>query len=81
MSCCYSNIAIALYDEKAMNHPFQPLIWKRSHSDVVPLWIHSDEYANNYLEYLNTTDASGKLDLQCKLKMKMTFNFQYCDLN
>ena len=60
-SCSYRDTSIAVYVEKAMDHPFKPLTLKRSHGDVIPLWIHSDEYANNYLEYLNSTDASGKI--------------------
>ena len=60
-SCSYRDISLAVYVEKAVDHPFKPLILKRSHGDVIPLWIHSDEYLNNYLEYLNSTDASGKI--------------------
>ena len=38
------------------------------------LWIYSNEDANDYLDYLNTVDASGKIRLLFKLKMKMAFN-------
>ena len=61
MFCSYSYIAMAVYDEKAMDHPFKPLIWKRFRDDVIALWIHSNEDANHYLDYLNTIDASGKI--------------------
>ena len=61
MSCSYSDIAMAVYDEKAMDHPFKPLIWKRFRDDVIALWIHSNEDANHYLDYLNTIEASGKI--------------------
>ena len=61
MSCSYSDIAMAVYDEKAMDHPFKPLIWKRFRDDVIALWIHSNEDANHYLDYLKTIDASGKI--------------------
>ena len=61
MSCSYSDIAMAVYDEKTMEHPFKPLIWKRFRDDVILLWIHSNEDANPYLDYLNTIDASGKI--------------------
>ena len=30
--------------------------WRRFRDDVNTLWIHSDEDANNYLDYLNTID-------------------------
>ena len=61
ISCPYSDIAMAVYDEKAMNHPFKILIWKGFRDDVIALWIHSNEDANHYLDYFNTIDASGKI--------------------
>ena len=61
MSCSYSDIAMAVYDEKAMDHPFKPLIWKSFRDGVIALWIHSNEYANLYLDYLYTIDASGEI--------------------
>ena len=61
MSCSYSDIAMVVFDEKAMDHSFKPLIWKRFCDDVVALWIHSNEDANHYLDYLNTIDVSGKI--------------------
>ena len=61
MSCSYSDIAMTVYDEKPMDHPFKPFIWKRFRDDVIALWIHSIEDANPYLDYLNTIDASGKI--------------------
>ena len=61
MSCSYSDIAMAVYDEKARDHPFKPLIWKRFRDDVIASSIHSNEDANHYLDYLNTIDASGMI--------------------
>ena len=61
MSCSYSDIAMAVYDEKAMDHPFKTLIWKSFRDGVIALWIHSNEYANLYLDYLYTIDASGEI--------------------
>ena len=61
MSCSYSDIAIPVYDEKAMDQPFKPLIWKRFRHDRFALQFHSDEDANHYLNYLNTIDGSGKI--------------------
>ena len=60
ISCSYSDNAMAVYDEKAMDHPFKLLIWKRFGDDVIPLWIHSNEDANDYFNYLNI-DASDKI--------------------
>ena len=83
MSCSYSDISMAVCDERPMDHPFKLLIWKSFREDVIASWIHSNEDANHYIDYLNTTDVSGKsrvtmetetenslgfLDLQLKLK-------------
>ena len=35
-SCSYRDTSIAVYVEKAMDHPFKPLTLKRSHGDVIP---------------------------------------------
>ena len=37
MSCFYSVIAFAVYDEKAMDNPFKPLLWKGFRNDVTAL--------------------------------------------
>ena len=37
------------------------LLWKRFRDDEITLWIHSDEDANNHLDYVNTTDMSDKI--------------------
>ena len=61
MSCSYSNIAMAVYDEKVMGQPSKPLISKGFRDDLIALWIHNSEDANHYLDYLNTIDLSGKI--------------------
>ena len=66
MICSYGDIAMGAYDEKAMDHPFQTLIWKRFRYDVIALWIHSNEDANHYLDYHNIIDASGKVRFTMK---------------
>ena len=74
---------MAVCDEKPMDHPFKLLIWKGFREDLIVSWFHRNKDANHYMDYLNTTDASGKsrftmetetenslgfLDLQLKLK-------------
>ena len=73
MSCSYSEIAMAVYDEKAMNHPFKHLIWKRFRDDVIALRIHSEEDVNHYLNYLNTIDASGEIRFTIQTENKNGF--------
>ena len=77
MSCCYSDIAMAVYDEKAMDPPFKPLIWKLFRDDVIVLWIHSNEDSNHYLDYLNTIDASGKIRFAMETETENGLEFFY----
>ena len=75
MSCFYSDIAIAVYDEKAMDHPFKHLIWKYFRDDVIALWIHSNEDPNHYLDCLNTIDASGKIRFTMESETEIGLGF------
>ena len=71
----YSHIAMDVYDEKAMDQPFKALIWKRFHDDVIALWIHSNEDASHYLDYLNTIGASGKIRVTMETKTENGLEF------
>ena len=64
-----------VYDEKAMDQPFKALIWKRFHDDVIALWIHSNEDASHYLDYLNTIGASGKIRVTMETKTENGLEF------
>ena len=75
MSCYYSDIAMAVYDEKAIDHPFRSSIWKRLRDVVISLWILSDEDANDYLDYLNNIDASGKMGFTMQTENENGFEF------
>ena len=75
MSCSYSDIAMAVYDEKAMDHPIKPWIWKRFRDDVIALRIPISKDANYYFHYLNTMMPQVRVDLQWKLKLKMVLSF------
>ena len=72
MSCSYSDIAMAVYDEKAMDPPFIPLIWKRFRHDVIAL---CNEDANHYLDYLSTIDASGKIKFTVETEAEIGLEF------
>ena len=66
---------MAVYDEKAMDRPFKPLIWKRFCDHMITLWIHSIEDANHYLNYLNTIDATGKIRYTMQTKSENGLEF------
>ena len=57
MFCSYSDIIMDVYDKKAIDQLFKPLIWKRFCNEVIALWIYSNEDENNCLQYLNTINA------------------------
>lgn len=54
MSFYYSVIAFAVYDERTMDNPFKPRIWKGFRDDLITLWIHSVENVKTLSEYFNT---------------------------
>ena len=61
MSCSYSDIAIASYDNKALNYHRKPETWKRFRDDVFVVWTHSAASLPCFLEYLNGIDNIGKI--------------------
>ena len=75
MSCSYSDIAMAVYDEKAMDQPIKPWIWKRFRDDVIALRIPISKDANYYLHYLNTIDASGKIRFTMETEIENGLEF------
>ena len=75
MSCYYSDIAMAVYDEKVIDHPFKSSIWKRLRDVVISLWILSGEDANDYLDYLNNIDASDKMGFTMETENENGFEF------
>ena len=42
---------------------------------MIALWIHSNEDANHYLDYLNTIDASGKIRFTMETATENEFEF------
>ena len=42
----YSDIAVAVYDEKAMDQNLKPFTWKRFR-DLLAVWTYSDKDANH----------------------------------
>ena len=71
---------MAVYDERAMDHPFKPLIRKRFRDDLIALRIQINEDANHYLDYLNTIDASGKIRFTMETKTENGLEFLYLRL-
>ena len=79
MPCCYSDIYVAVFSEKAMDHPFKSLISKRSFGDGLHCGF---TVMNMYIIIWNISAPlmhQVRLDLLCQFKMKMALNFWTLD--
>ena len=61
MSCSYSDIAMAHFDNKAQNYTLKPTVWKRFRDDVFSVWTHNINTLPAFLDYLNNIDSTGKI--------------------
>ena len=61
MSCSYSDIAMAHFDNRAENYFLKPTVWKRFRDDVFTVWTHGIELLPDFLEFLNRIDKTGKI--------------------
>ena len=71
MSCSYSDIAMAHFDNRAENYTLKPTVWKRFRDDVFSVWTHNINTLPAFLDYLNNIDSTGKIK----------FNMQIADEN
>ena len=61
MSCSYSDIAMAIFDNRAENYFLKPTVWKSFRDGVFTVWTHGIEHLPNFLEFLNGIDKTGKI--------------------
>ena len=61
MSCSYADIAMAKYDSLANKFHLKPNLWKRFRDDAFVLWEHGTASLSSFLDYLITTDKTGKI--------------------
>ena len=61
MSCSYADIAMAKYDSLANNLHLKSSVWKRFRDDIFVLWEHGTASLFSFIDYLNTTDKTGKI--------------------
>ena len=61
MSCSYSDIAMAHFDNRAENYTLKPTVWKRFRDDVFSVWTHNINTLPAFLDYLNNIDSTGKI--------------------
>ena len=61
MSCSYADIAMADFDNEALEYYLSLTLWKRLRDDVFLLWPHSRESLVLFLEYIDTLDPTEKI--------------------
>ena len=61
MSCSYSDIAMAHFDNRPENYTLKPTVWKRLRDDVFSVWTHNINTLPAFLDYLNNIDSTGKI--------------------
>ena len=61
MSCSYADLPLASYDSKTLAFDLSPTTWKRFRDDVFVVWTHGPASVSLFLEYLNKTDKTGKI--------------------
>ena len=50
ISCSYSNIAMAHFDNRAENYILKPTVWKRFRDDVFYAWTHNINTLPDFLD-------------------------------
>ena len=63
MSCSYADLAPASYNDKALAFDLSLATWKRFQDGVFVVWTHGRASVFLFLEYLNNTDKTGKIQL------------------
>ena len=61
MSCSYSDIAMYKFDCKALEYRPKILCWKRFRDDIFSIWNHSLQELNEFFEFMNNVDTTGKI--------------------
>ena len=66
MSCSYSDIAMAHFDNRAENYTVKLTVWKRFRDDVFSVWTHNIN-ALPAFQNLNNIDSTGKIKLTTQI--------------
>ena len=79
MSCSYSDIAMARYDEAATDTNPAPLVWFRFRDDIFLIWIFALNELEQFVDYVNNLDNTGKIKFELTTGTDEGLNF--LDLN
>ena len=61
MPCCYADLALATFNNRALAYNCSPATWKRFREYVFVAWTHGSAALNLSLDYLNNLDDTGKI--------------------
>ena len=61
ISCSYADLALASYESKALAFDVIPTTWKRFRDDMFVVWTNGPASVSLFLEYLNKTDKTRKI--------------------
>ena len=75
MSCSYSDIAMYLFDLKALNYPTGVICWKRFRDDVIVVWNDSRSELDQFLYFLNTIDSKKKIQFTMNVAENCALEF------
>ena len=80
MSCSYSDIAMAHFDNGAENYTLKPTVWKHFRDDVFSVWTHNINTLPAFQDYLNNIDSTGKIKFTTQIAGENGLEFLYLKL-
>ena len=81
MSCSYSDIAMARFDNATENYTLKPKDWKRFRDGVISVWTHNINTLLVFLDYPNNIDSTGKIKFTMQISDENGLEFLDLKLN
>ena len=70
MSCSYTDLAPATFDNHALAYNCSPTMWKRFCVDAFVAWRHGSAALNLFSDYLNSLNDTGKIKFTMQVANK-----------
>ena len=80
MSCSYSDIAMAHFDNRDENYTLKPTVWKRFRDDFFSVWTHNINTLPAFLGYLKNIDSTGKIKFTLQIANENGLEFLHLKL-
>ena len=75
MSCSYSDIGMAHFDNRTENYTLKPTVWKPFRDGVFSVWTHNINILSAFLDYLHNIDSTGKIKFSMQIADENGFEF------